>query len=300
MLLANIIFGIMAPCTKYITSHSSIDGFALTGFRIIGACILFWIAALFSKKEKVEKTDRKKLFFASAFAVTFNQLPFITGVSLTSPVNASVIVTALPIITMIISFIILKEPVSFKKVAGIVFGLSGALILIFHSVNGNSSSDSSVWGDLLCLWAQISFSFYIVLYKDLAGKYSPVTMMSRMFLYAALCCGPFLIPSMVRVDYVALSIYDYLSLTQIVVFGSFIAYFLIPIGQHRLRPTLVVMYSYIQPPVASLACFIIGVGTLGFYNIISILFIFTGVVLVTRSKKRSDIQMNNSINMHNK
>ena len=130
MLVANIIWGFMAPVSKYVMNFESVSSFAVSGFRVAGACVLFWIASIFLKNEKVERKDKIRLLFASMLAVMFNQGLFVTGVSMTSPVDASVITTFLPVITMVISAVILSEPITFLKVGGIVLGISGALILV--------------------------------------------------------------------------------------------------------------------------------------------------------------------------
>lgn len=299
MFFANIIWGIMAPVSKYLTSLESVSAFAVTGYRIIGACILFWIASIFTKKENVPNRDKFRLILASMLAVIFNQGTFVSGVALTSPINASVITTVLPIITMVLSAIILKEPITSKKVIGIALGLSGALILVIDSSKGYSG-DSNIIGDLLCLFAQFSFAFYVVLFKELIGKYSPITIMKYMFLGGAVIFGPFLAPSMIRINYSELPLDAYFGLGHTVILGTFVAYFMIPIGQHRLRPTVVVMYNYVQPIVSGIVSLIVGLSTFSVWKGIATFLVFMGVWIVTQSKSRADIEKEkNKINNNN-
>lgn len=287
MLVANIIWGFMAPVSKYVMNFESVSSFAVTGFRVAGACVLFWITSLFLNNEKVERKDKIRLLFASLLAVMFNQGMFVTGVSLTSPVDASVITTFLPVVTMVISAIILSEPITFLKVGGIVLGISGALILILTAAASNSGSN--IWGDLCCICAQFSFAFYVVLFKDLVAKYSPITIMKWMFLFATLIFVPFLVPDMAAVDYSTLPSSALWGIAQMVVGGTFICYFLIPVGQHRLRPTVVVMYNYVQPLVATSAAIAVGMDTFSIYKIIAALLIFAGVFVVTQSRAKDDV-----------
>ena len=44
----------------------------------------------------------------------------------------------------------------------------------------------------------------------------------------------------------------------LIVFATFVSYFLIPLGQKTIRPTLVSMYSYIQPIIATVLGIILG------------------------------------------
>ena len=291
MLVANIIWGFMAPVSKYVMNFESVSSFAVTGFRVAGACVLFWIASIFLKNEKVERKDKIRLLFASMLAVMFNQGLFVTGVSMTSPVDASVITTFLPVITMVISAVILSEPITFLKVGGIVLGISGALILVFTAAASNSGSN--IWGDLCCICAQFSFAFYVVLFKDLVAKYSPITVMKWMFLFATLIFVPFLLPDMAAVDYSTLPSTVYWGIVQVVVGGTFICYFLIPVGQHRLRPTVVVMYNYVQPLVATSAALAVGMDTFSPWKVLAAVLIFAGVFTVTQSRAKDDVVINN-------
>ena len=113
---------------------------------MVGAAIAFWIASLFTKREHVKSEDLMLLFFAALFGIVLNQGSFIFGLSLTSPIDASIVTTTTPIVTMIVAAIYLKEPVTNKKVLGIFVGAMGALTLILssHHAPGTGSS-SSVW-----------------------------------------------------------------------------------------------------------------------------------------------------------
>ena len=189
LLAANIIWGLNAPIGK--EALAVVSATAVTAYRMLGACFAFWILSLFLPHEHVTRRDKVMLLFAALFGIVFNQGMFIYGLSLTSPVDASIITSMPPIITMILSAIFLREPITWKKVIGTVLGVSGALILIF----GNSSSHGGVssgnaLGDLLCLLAQVSFCIYLTLFKGLISRYSPVTVSKWLFLYASICFLP--------------------------------------------------------------------------------------------------------------
>ena len=193
MLAASVMWGAMAPVSKYVMSAGLVGSIVVTDVRIFGAAVLFWIFSLFAGSEKVRKKDYPKLFFAGLFAIVCNQGVYITGVSMTSPVDASIITTSLPIVTMIFAAIWLKEPVTLMKAGGVALGLGGALLLVFGNrlVPGaaqaahSAAASSNVFGDLLCLLAQCSYAVYLVLFKDLISRYSPVTLMKWMFTFAS-------------------------------------------------------------------------------------------------------------------
>lgn len=227
------------------------------------------------------------MFFASLFGIVINQCCFIWGLSLTSPVNASIITTSLPILTMVLAAIVLHEPVTKLKVGGVFLGAIGALILIIGSSSGETGGASA--GDLLVICAQLSFSCYLVFFKKLIGKYSPVTLMKWMFTYASICVIPFTYGEWINMDWVAAPSIVIWGAIAFVVGPTFLSYLLLPLGQKNLRPTVTAMYNYVQPIVASLVAVWAGIGKFTIANGIAIVLVFTGVFLVTRSKSRAQM-----------
>lgn len=291
MLGANVLWGLMSPVSKAVLIAGPITALSLTTFRMMGAAIIFWLASLFTKKEHVNHHDLMKLFFAALLGIVLNQGSFIFGVSLTSPINASIVTTTTPIITMIIAAIYLKEPVTGKKVLGIFIGAAGALLLILSSqTTGGEGKSSSIWGDLLCLLAQFSFSFYFVLFKGLIGRYSPVTLMKWMFTYASICTIPFSYNHISAIDFANLPTELYMGIAYVVIGGTFLPYLFIPVGQNLLRPTVACMYNYVQPIVASLIAVLWGMDTFGVMKGIAVALVFIGVYIVTQSKSRAQLE----------
>ena len=131
MFSANAMWGLMSPMAKLVIIGGAVSPLVLTNMRIFGAMVLFWIGSFFQKPEHIPPKDMLRLFGAALLGIVFNQGCFIFGVGLTSPSDASIITTSMPLWAMILAAFILKEPVTAKKVAGIAFGAMGALLLIF-------------------------------------------------------------------------------------------------------------------------------------------------------------------------
>ena len=127
MLGANVMWGLMSPVAKFVMVGGAVTPLVVTDLRITGAMVLFWIASFFQKPERVAPKDLLKLLGASLLAIVFNQGCFIFGVGLTSPVDASIITTSMPLLAMVLAAIYLKEPITGKKVLGIAVGATGAL-----------------------------------------------------------------------------------------------------------------------------------------------------------------------------
>jgi len=285
-LTANVMWGLMSPIGK--SALQEFSAISVTTFRMIGAAAAFWILSIFCKQEHVDHRDMLKIFFASLFALVFNQGVFIFGLSMTSPIDASIVTTTLPIVTMVVAAIYLKEPITNKKVLGIFVGAMGALILIISS-QAASSGNGSLIGDLLCLVAQISFSIYLTVFKGLSQRYSTVTINKWMFIYASICYIPFSYYDISTIQWAAIPTIAIVQVLYVVLGGSFLAYLCIMTAQ-RLPPTVVSMYNYMQPIVASIAAIIMGIGSFGWEKGIAITLVFLGVYIVTQSKSKADFE----------
>lgn len=143
MFTANLMWGLNAPIGKAVLAEFT--PMSVTTFRMVGAAVAFWVLSFFCKKENVENKDLLKLFFAALFGVVFNQGAFIFGLSLTSPIDASIVTTTSPIVTMIVAAIYLKEPITNKKVLGIFIGALGALTLILSGQAAASGLPAACW-----------------------------------------------------------------------------------------------------------------------------------------------------------
>ena len=238
--------------------------------------------------------DLASLFVASLLAIVFNQGCFIFGVSLSSPGDASIITTSMPLWAMVLAAVILKEPITGKKVLGIAAGAGGALLLILGSGQGVQSSvgneDTAIWGDLLVMLAQCCFALYIVLYKDFVNKYSLVTIMKWMFTYAFICTLPFSASDLMKVNWAGLQWTEIGGLAFIVIGATFISYMLVVVGQKNLRPTVAGMYNYIQPLVACIVAICWGMDSFNLVKGIAVVLIFGGVYLVTASRSRKEME----------
>ncbi|MDE6065418.1 MAG: DMT family transporter [Duncaniella sp.] len=284
MLGANTMWGLMAPVAKMVMAAGLVSPLLMTNFRIVGAALLFWTASLFVPDEKVPPRDLLLLAGAAMLGILFNQGCYVFGVGYTSPGEASIITTTMPIWVMLLAAVILGEPITLKKVGGIVLGASGALILVLGSVGSGARGDNPVLGDLLVLTAQLSYALYLTFYRNFIRKYSVVTLMKWMFTFAAIALLPVSSGQLMSADWSEFTMREIAGVGYVVFFATFIAYICIMIGQKNLRPTLVGMYNYVQPIVASCVGMWLGLDSFNVSKVIAVALIFSGVFLVTISK----------------
>ncbi len=288
MLGANVMWGLMSPVAKMVFATGVVAPLIMVDFRVAGAALLFWLTSLFLPKGHVPLKDILRLFGAGMLGVLFNQGCFIIGVSLTSPGEASLVTTTMPMWVMLLAWLFLREPITLKKAGGIAAGAAGAIILI---VGNGAQADGAnpALGDVIVLMAQLSYALYLTLYRNFIRKYSLVTLMKWMFLSATVVALPGSIHWLACTDWSAIAGLEWGGITYVVVCGTFLAYICIMIGQKNLRPTLVGMYNYVQPIVATIVGICLGMDRFTPMKGVAIALIFTGVWLVTISKaKKSD------------
>ena len=280
-------WGLMAPVGKEAMTNG-VSGLAMVTFRVAGACVLFWLASLFAKWESVPWRDKLMFAGAALFGLILNQCCYTIGLSLTSPINASIVTTSMPIFAMLLSALILKEPITSKKTVGVLMGCSGALMLILTSVTHASVKVGNLRGDLLCLFAQFSFALYLSLFRPLIQRYNVFTINRYMFTWATAMLLPLSFGEAQSAIYAHLSMRTWAEVAYVVCIGTFFCYILTMVGQRTLRPTVVSVYNYVQPVVSVAVSLLMGIGVLKATHALAVILVFSGVWLVTKSKSRRD------------
>ena len=287
MFCAGAFWGLMAPVGKD-AMLNGIDGIDLVSFRVLGGAILFWITSLFTKKEHIPLKDIFKLAGAGIFALVFNQCSYTIGLNMTSPSNSSIMTTSMPIFAMVLSFLILKEPITWKKVIGVLLGCGGAVIIIMTSATAGNAKVGNIWGDLLCMSAQLSFALYLALFKPLVQKYSLFTVNKWMFTWATILIWPFTLGHVSDIDFANVPMSTWWESGYVVFFGTYLGYICMMMGQKVLRPTVVSVYNYVQPLVSVTVSVIVGLAVFKGAQAIAAVLVFSGVWLVVKSKSKRD------------
>lgn len=288
MLCAGTCWGLMAPIGKD-AMLNGIDGIDLVSFRVLGGALLFWLTSLFTKKEHVPVKDILLLGCAGLFALVFNQCSYTIGLNLTSPSNSSIMTTSMPIFAMVLSFFILKEPITWQKAGGVLLGCTGAVIIITTSATAGNAKVGNIWGDLLCMSAQLSFALYLSLFKPLIQKYSLFTVNKWMFTWATLIIWPFTLGHVSNIDFAYVPMSTWWETGFVVFFGTYISYICMMVGQQTLRPTVVSVYNYMQPLVSVSVSVAAGLAVFKTSQALAAILVFSGVWFVVKSKSKHDM-----------
>ena len=289
ILMACVFWGLMSPLGKD-AMMNGVDGICMVSFRVIGGAALFWLTSLFVKKERVPWRDRLLLALAGLFGLVFNQCCFTIGLNITSPINASIVTTSMPIFAMLLAAVILHEPITGKKAVGVMMGCCGAVTLILTSATTKGGQAGDLRGDLLCMAAQLSYALYLSLFNHLVRKYHPITVNKWMFLWAVVEILPFTTPHLMANAWQSVSLTTWWETGFVVFFGTYVSYLLMMVAISTLRPTVVSTYNYMQPVTAVVVSVLTGMAVFKPSQALAMLLVFAGVGRVTKSKSKHDMQ----------
>ena len=285
LFLVNLIYALNYSIAKDVMpDYIGPSGFIL--LRVIGGSLLFFLTYIFFIKENVELKDIVRLLFCGLFGVAINQLFFFEGLNLTTPINAAIIMTVSPILVIVFSAIIIKEKITIRKLLGIFLGIVGAATLILKS--GSISTDNAFFvGNILIFINATSYSIYLVLVKTLMTKYNPITVMFYVFSFGLIFVLPFGLNELLEVNTQSFSKIIYLKVAFVVICTTFLAYLFNAFALKTLNPSVVSTYIYLQPVLASVVAIFLKSDSLDFIKILSALFIFSAVYLVSIPNKKT-------------
>lgn len=255
-------------------------GFIL--LRVSAATILFWLTALVYPKENIETRDWGRILLCAFFGMVLNMLAFFKGLSLSTPINSSVMITLVPVIILVLSVIFLKEKVNILKTVGIGIGLIGALILIFFGIKTQPNAPNIPLGNFLFMINAFSYSIYLILVKPLTAKYHVITLMKWFFLIATIINLPIGIWELSEVSWETLTTNTYLQIGFVVIGTTYFTYLFNIYALKQLSPSTIGAFIYLQPVLAVFFAVLVGADILTPLRIGAAALIFTGVYLSTR------------------
>ncbi|MFK7949947.1 MAG: DMT family transporter [Saprospiraceae bacterium] len=254
----------------------------LVFMRVLTGVVIFWILAAM-KSEKVEKSDFGRLILCGVFGAAANMLFFFKGLNLTTPINASLLLLLVPIIVIIISGIFLKERITVFKGLGIILGILGAGFLV---LNGRSVSWSSsgLVGDLLVGLNSTAFAIYLILVKQLMVKYNTMTVLKWVFTFGFIAVFPFTINDFLAADFTNIPINIWFAISFILICVTVLTYLFNAYALQYVTASVVSIYIYLQPLMASIIALSFGKDNLDFGKVMAYLLIFSGVLMVSQSR----------------
>ncbi len=281
----SIIYGLTFTVAKDVMPQY-LGAYGFIVYRVAGCVLLFWMAWLFAPKEKIEMNDMLRIAAAALFGVAFNMLTFFKGLSLTSPISASVIMVTTPIIVLLLSALIIRERLIKRKIIGIVLGLFGTAFLILYGKSIGNAPDANL-GNFLVFANAVSYGFYLIIVKKLMDKYNAFTFVKWIYTLGLIMVLPFGWNEAMAADWGAMPEIIYWEIAFVIVFSTFLTYLLNLLSMKVLQPTTVAVFIYLQPLFATVFAISTGKDSLSWVKIASAILIFAGVYLVTMKERKS-------------
>lgn len=282
--VVSVIYGVTFTIAKDVMP-AYVKPFGFIVLRVGGSAVLFWLCSLFVDKEKIDLKDFPRIVAAAFFGVAFNMLTFFEGLSLTSPIMASVLMVTTPMIVLVLSAIIMKEKILGKKALGIFLGLGGTVLLILYGKSvGNA--DNALWGNFLVFVNAISYGLYLIIVKKLMDKYNPFAFVKWIYLFGFFMVLPFGYQQLAEVNLPGLPFNIGIKVAFVVIFSTFLTYLLNLLSMKELKPTTVAVFIYLQPFFATVFAIGLGKDELSIVKLLSALLIFVGVYLVTMTGRK--------------
>lgn len=274
-----LIYGANYTIAKEILDGDFMHPMALVLFRIVSALILFLIVHALLIREKVDRKDLLMLAICSFFGVVINQSFFITGLKYTTPINASVLMVTTPLIVLILSILMKQEVITFRKLIGVLIGASGTLILILGK--GEINFSGTLKGDVFVMINAFSYALYLVLVKPLMKKYNPLTIVKWIFIFSIFQVLPFSIGKIASIDWNSFTPMIWMAFIYVLLFVTFFTYLLNANALKRVKPSIVGIYIYLQPFIATMVALSLGRDQLTSLKILCGFLIILGVYLVS-------------------
>ncbi len=281
LLTVALIYGINYSVAKDVMpDYVQPRGFIL--IRALGATVLFHAVALFYPAQKIAPKHYWRLALAGFFGVAANQLLFFEGLNITTPINASVIMTTNPIIVLVLSAVFLKVPIKPLRIVGIALGLIGALFLIARGKDLSAILEGGKsLGNLLVLLNAASYGAYLIVVKPLMRDYKAITVIKWVFTLGLIYVVPFGWEQLMAVNWAVLPVKISLEIAFVVLATTFLAYLLNIYALRLVSSTTVSYYIYLQPIFATATAIAFGKDQLTWIALTAAAFIFSGVYLVS-------------------
>ncbi len=289
----NIMYGMNYLVAKGLMPNR-IEPSALAILRIGGAAFFFSLITI-TTREKIAKKDWPRLILCGIFGLGINPLCSMNGLNLTSPVDASIIMTATPLLTLIFGAYILKEPITKQRMLGIFLGALGAILLTYLSAKDNNNRATAL-GNIIIGGSATSFALYLVLVKPLLQKYQVFTIISWVFLFGFLFALPIGTPQLIATDFGVFSTQNWMSLIYTIIFPTILANLLNVFALQYVRPATSGSYIYAQPVIAMILVAVMGYFVANSYQgeittakLACSILVFAGVYLISTKKKQQSI-----------
>ncbi len=176
--VVQLLFGTLGPIGKIALPVFGAPGVALA--RILGGAVVFGALRLAMGQPRAPRALQPRLALCAFIGVVANQLLFLEGLSRTSAVHATLLVTTTPVFTLLAGALLHRERPRAQVLAGVMLSLGGVGLLV-----GPKLGTGALLGDLLILANTALYATYLVISRPLLAQLPPITVAAGLFAWAA-------------------------------------------------------------------------------------------------------------------
>ena len=243
-----LLFASLAIAGRFVLPHFPAG--ALVCFRVLGAAaVLFLVNVALGGGWIRDRHHLVRLAVLGLLGIAANQSLFLYGLRHTTAINATILVTTVPVFTVLGSVLTGREPASTLMIAGVALAGIGAIYLI--GPDRISLAPEVALGNALIVLGMICYAAYFVYSKSVVGRYHPVTVSFYVMLFAAIGVLPLGVGSLTSLRLTEVSSTVWWWIGYIVVFPTILTYLLNIWALQRVSSSLVAGYIYLQPLFAA-------------------------------------------------
>ncbi|HEX7707913.1 MAG TPA: DMT family transporter [Thermoanaerobaculia bacterium] len=270
---------------NYVISKLGMREFAPLTFawlRVAGSAIVLWFIARHDPAPALTREDGRRVFGYAILGVVVNQTLFLTGLSLTTVQSASVLITTIPVFALGAAILAGAERASTARMSGIALAGFGALLVVGgESVEGSWRSTA---GAVMIVLNCLSFALYLVISKPAMSRLSARRVVARMFSAATFVMLPICGVSLWREEWHSIPPAAWVALALVIAGPTVGAYLLNAWALRHADSSMVAIYIYVQPVLATILGALILGEKLRPSIAVAAALIFTGVWIAGRQK----------------
>lgn len=276
------IYGINYTVAREVMRGGYVEPLGFILLRVIIGAGMFWLISMLLPKEPIQRSDFRLIILCGLFGTAINQMFFFSGLKYTTPINASLIMTITPLMVLLAAASILKERITFRKLIGLLVGLSGAIIVVGYG-QAIAFSLKSLQGDLMVFTNAVSFGIYLVLVKSLMKRYQTITVLKWVFTVGMMIVFPFGIGDLSAVEWSEFPMHIWGAIAFVLIMTTCVAYLLNAFALKHLRASVVGIYIFLQPVIATAVALLAGRDELTAFKLLAAILIFSGVYIVSKA-----------------
>ena len=279
--VCNVLWAMDYPFYNIVLPHY-VHPMAMVSASLVATALFSLVPLLWQKAEKVERADIRKLIGAALLIGVLRKVFIMYGLSMTSPIDGSIIDTIVPLLVLVLSVLLGMDRFTRLKITGLVLGMAGAVAVVLAGASSNHAH-SHLWGNVMIFLCACVTSVYMVWFKRLIAKYRITTVLRWVYCAAAVMALPFGIGPIVHTDFAAIARHALFPTLFVLMVPTYVPNLMLNYALKTVQPTVSSIYTYLQPVLAIAISVGMGLDKLHADTVIFALVIFVGVGLVLRS-----------------